>query len=50
VLVLVGAVHVDRHQAGLRVEVPLDPRSSPKPLAPNGTLCRGRDAAKRELV
>jgi hypothetical protein len=24
--------------------------ASPKPLAPNGTLCRGRDAAKRELV
>src|SRR5215831_13087015 len=22
----------------------------PKPLAPKGTLCRGRDAAKRELV
>jgi len=29
---------------------PRDPPSSPEPLATNGTLCRGRDAAKRELV
>src|SRR6516165_3002077 len=29
---------------------PRDPPSSSEPLATNGTLCRGRDAAKRELV